>query len=248
MSVTTPISPQLFVGLGNPGSAYAMNRHNAGFMVLDAIAQDNHAAGWQKKFHGLVTEININLSHRERACPGPVPGSKSAQRDAGEGQKLPASPLTRNFSDKQKNIRPLPQPLSRGEVQRVFLLKPQTYMNKSGLSVAEACRFYKIPPEAVTVFHDELDLPPGKIRIKTGGGHGGHNGLRDIDAHLGKNYRRIRLGIGHPGHKDAVSGYVLHDFSKVEREQLDHLIQTLTANLPLLITGEDAKLMNLLAQ
>ncbi|OHC47223.1 MAG: aminoacyl-tRNA hydrolase, partial [Rhodobacteraceae bacterium GWF1_65_7] len=96
--------------------------------------------------------------------------------------------------------------------EKLVLLKPETFMNLSGQSVGEALRFYKLTPDDLTVFHDELDLAPGRLRVKTGGGHAGHNGLRSIHAHVGEAYHRVRLGIGHPGHKDAVAGYVLHDF------------------------------------
>jgi len=105
--------------------------------------------------------------------------------------------------------------------EKVILLKPETFMNLSGQSVGEAMRFYKLEPEDVTVFHDELDLAPRKIRVKQGGGHAGHNGLRSIHQHIGPDYWRVRIGIGHPGHKDRVSGYVLHDFAKADADWLD---------------------------
>ena len=109
--------------------------------------------------------------------------------------------------------------------EKVLLLKPGTYMNRSGQSVGEALRFFKLTPGDVTVFHDELDLAPGKLRLKQGGGHAGHNGLRSIHEHLGDAYGRVRLGIGHPGHKDAVAGYVLHDFAKADQDWLDDLLR-----------------------
>src|SRR5690554_1042080 len=140
---------QLFVGLGNPGSQYAGNRHNIGFMAVERIAQEYGFGPWRSRFRGLVAEGVIN------------------------GQK-------------------------------VLLLKPQTYMNLSGDSVAEALRFYKLPLESLLVFHDELDVAPGKLKMKVGGGAAGHNGLRSIDSHLGPHYRRARLGIGHPGAKERV--------------------------------------------
>ncbi len=180
---------KLFVGLGNPDTKYEKNRHNVGFMVIDALAANNHAPKWSKKFQGEVTEITL------------------------EGEK-------------------------------VLLLKPQTYMNLSGKSVQAAMAFYKLKPEDITVFHDELDIAVGEIRTKTGGGHAGHNGLRDIDAQIGKNYHRVRIGIDHPGHKDAVSGYVLHDFSKAEREQIDTLIDGIIHHISLLVSGNDAEFMN----
>lgn len=133
------------------------------------------------------------------------------------------------------------------EGEKILLLKPQTFMNRSGQSVGQVMRFYKLTPEQVTVFHDELDLPPAKLRIKRGGGHGGHNGLRDVDNHIGKDYRRVRIGIGHPGHKDAVSGYVLHDFAKDEKQVIDEQISSLVDALSLLLEGKDAEVMSRLA-
>ncbi len=131
--------------------------------------------------------------------------------------------------------------------KRVFLLKPMTYMNESGRSVAEAARFLKVPPEDVIVFHDELDLAPGRCRVKLGGGHAGHNGLRSIHAHLGADYARVRVGIGHPGHKDAVSGHVLHDFSKAEREIIDPVLDGIADGAAKLVTGDDAGFQNAVA-
>ena len=109
--------------------------------------------------------------------------------------------------------------------EKALILKPQTFMNDSGRSVGEAVRFYKLAPEDVIVFYDELDLAPGKLKVKTGGGHAGHNGLRSMHAHIGENYRRVRLGIGHPGRKDLVSPYVLHDFAKSDQDWLDDLLR-----------------------
>ena len=142
----------------------------------------------------------------------------------------------------------------RGEVaegrigpKRVVLLKPMTYMNESGRSVAEAARFHKVPPEDVIVIHDELDLAPGRCRFKLGGGHAGHNGLRSIHAHLGPDYARVRVGIGHPGHKDAVSGHVLHDFSKAEREIIDPVLDGIADGVARLVAGDDAGFQNAVA-
>ena len=109
--------------------------------------------------------------------------------------------------------------------ERVMLLKPQTFMNLSGQSVGEAMRYLKLDPADVIVFHDELDLAPGKCRVKLGGGHAGHNGLRSIHQHIGENYHRVRLGIGHPGHKDRVAPYVLSDFAKADADWLDDLLR-----------------------
>ncbi len=183
---------KLFVGLGNPGAAYAGNRHNIGFMTVDRIAADHGFGPWKKAFKGLVSEGRLG--------------------DA-----------------------------------RVLLLKPETFMNLSGQAVQAAMAFHKILPADVVVFHDELDLAPGKIRTKLGGGHAGHNGLRSIHAHIGEAYGRARLGIGHPGHKDAVAGYVLHDFAKADAEWLDDLLRGISEGAALLATGEDAKFLNAVA-
>lgn len=179
----------LFVGLGNPGAKYARNRHNIGFMALDAIAREYAFPPFRKRFQGLVSEGAINGA-------------------------------------------------------RVLLLQPQTYMNESGRSVAEAARFHKIPVHDIIVFHDELDLPPGKLRMKAGGGHAGHNGLRSLSAHLGPDYRRVRLGIGHPGDKALVHGYVLNDFAKSEERWVDALGDGVARNAGLLAKGDDAGFQN----
>ncbi len=121
--------------------------------------------------------------------------------------------------------------------EKVLLLKPATYMNESGRSVGEAVRFYKLAPEDVIVVHDELDLAPGRIRVKTGGGHAGHNGLRSIIAHIGADFHRLRVGIGHPGEKSRVHGHVLSDFSKAEREWLQPLLDAIARHAPLLAAG-----------
>jgi PTH1 family peptidyl-tRNA hydrolase len=183
---------QLLVGLGNPGDKYRGNRHNIGFMAIDAIAGRHGIAGFRQKFRGLIAEGTIG------------------------GQK-------------------------------VLLLKPQTFMNNSGDSIREVVDFYKLSPEDVTVLYDEIDLVPGKVRIKRGGGNGGHNGLRSIDPQIGTNYRRVRLGVGHPGHKDAVMPHVLNDFGKADREWLNPLLDALADNADLLVKGDDNTLMNKLA-
>ena len=183
---------KLFVGLGNPGAAYAGNRHNIGFMAVERIATDHGFGPWKKAFKGLVAEGRL------------------------------------------------------GEV-RVLLLKPETFMNLSGQSVQAAMAFHKILPADVVVFHDELDLAPGKLRTKMAGGHAGHNGLRSIHGHIGEAYGRVRLGIGHPGHKDAVAGYVLHDFAKADAEWLDDLLHGISDGSALLAAGEDAKFLNKVA-
>ncbi|MEZ5823425.1 MAG: aminoacyl-tRNA hydrolase [Geminicoccaceae bacterium] len=131
---------------------------------------------------------------------------------------------------------------------RAFLLEPQTYMNESGRAVAEAARFHRFAPEDIIVFHDELDLAPGKVRVKLGGGVAGHNGLRSIAACIGtKDFRRVRIGIGHPGHKSKVTGHVLGDFSKSDRDWLDPLLDAMVTATPLLVAGDDAGFMNKVA-
>ena len=131
--------------------------------------------------------------------------------------------------------------------KRVILLKPATYMNESGRAVGEAMRFLKIDADDVIVVHDELDLAPGKCRVKLGGGHAGHNGLRSIHAHIGPGYARVRLGIGHPGHKDKVSGYVLHDFAKADDDWLSRLLEGFSDGLPKLADGDAAGFQNAVA-
>ncbi|MEO1066229.1 MAG: aminoacyl-tRNA hydrolase [Pseudomonadota bacterium] len=130
---------------------------------------------------------------------------------------------------------------------KTLLLKPTTFMNESGRSVGEAARFYKIPLDQIMVIYDELDLAPGKARVKKGGGSGGHNGIKSIDAHIGKDYRRLRLGIGHPGDKNLVSGYVLHDFAKADQVWLDPLLAGVADCADMLAEGEDANFLNKLA-
>jgi peptidyl-tRNA hydrolase, PTH1 family len=127
---------------------------------------------------------------------------------------------------------------------RTLLLLPGTYMNESGRAVAEAAHFYKLPPVDVTVFHDEIDLPPGKVRVKIGGGIAGHNGLRSITEHIGNDYRRVRIGIGHPGDKDLVQHFVLSDFAKSDRGWVDALIMILADDAELIARGQDASFQN----
>ena len=183
---------RLFVGLGNPGQKYAMNRHNIGFMAVERIASDHGFSPWRSKFRGVISEGRL--------------GS-----------------------------------------ERVVLLKPETFMNLSGQSVGEAMRFHKLEPSDVVVFHDELDLAPGKVRVKMGGGHAGHNGLRSLHAHIGDGYGRVRLGIGHPGHKDRVSGYVLSDFAQADRDWLDDLLRGISDGAPSLAAGDSARFSNAVA-
>jgi len=184
---------KLFVGLGNPGAAYARHRHNVGFMAVEAIAAAHRFAAFRRKFQGLL----------------------------GEG-RLGGEP--------------------------VLALLPQTYMNESGRAVGQAARFHKIAPADIVVFHDELDLAPGKVRVKLGGGVAGHNGLRSIDAHLGsRDFRRVRIGIGHPGDKARVTRYVLSDFAKADREWLVPLLDALAEAAPALAGGDEAGFMNRVA-
>ncbi len=128
--------------------------------------------------------------------------------------------------------------------QKVLLIKPETYMNLSGQAVGEAMRFYKLGPEDITVFHDELDLAPGKVRVKSGGGHAGHNGLRSIHQHIGESYDRVRLGIGHPGHKDRVHGYVLGDFAKSDQTWLEDVLRGVSDGAAELAGGRNDRFLN----
>jgi len=150
------------------------------------------------------------------------------------------------FSAWQKKFRAL---IAEGRIdgQKVLLLKPQTFMNLSGKSVGEVMRFHKLEPAAVTAFYDELDLPPGKVRVKVGGGHGGHNGIRSMDAHCGNGFRRVRIGIGHPGVKELVHGYVLGDFAKADRSWLEPLLEAIADNADYLARGDDNGFMNRIA-
>lgn len=131
--------------------------------------------------------------------------------------------------------------------QKVTLLKPETFMNLSGQSVGEAMRFFKLASTDITVFHDEIDLAPGKCRVKSGGGHAGHNGLRSLHQHVGDAYQRVRIGVGHPGHKDRVAGYVLNDFSKADQDWLDDVIRGISDGAASLADGAPARFLNAIA-
>jgi PTH1 family peptidyl-tRNA hydrolase len=179
----------LLVGLGNPGARFAGNRHNVGYMAVDAIARRHGIAPWRRRFQGL-------------AADGPLDG------------------------------------------ERGLLLLPGTFMNESGRAVAEAAHFFKVGASDIVVFHDEIDLPPGKVRVKAGGGVAGHNGLRSISAHVGNDYRRVRIGVGHPGLKDLVHAYVLNDFAKHERPWVEALCALMADNVHLLAKGQDATFQN----
>lgn len=179
----------LIVGLGNPGSRYAKNRHNIGFMALEAIASAHRIGPFRSRFQGVVAD-------------GPIGGTRAA------------------------------------------LLMPQTFMNESGRSVGEALRFFKLGVSDVVVLHDELDLAPGKMRVKVGGGNAGHNGLRSITAHIGNDYKRVRLGIGHPGAKELVHPFVLGDFAKSEMGWVSALCDAVARSADVLAKGEDASFQN----
>lgn len=184
---------RLLVGLGNPGAAYARQRHNVGFMAAETVGLHHRFPAWRRKFQALVSE-------------GLIGG------------------------------------------ERVMLLLPQTYMNESGRSVGEAMRFLKLSLDDLIVLHDELDLAPGRLRVKMGGGVAGHNGLRSLDAHLGsRDFKRVRIGIGHPGHKDRVTGHVLGDFQKADRPWLEAMLDGIAVAAPLLVAGDDAGFMNRVA-
>ncbi len=175
----------LLVGLGNPGTKYAGNRHNIGFMAVDEIVRRHNFSSWRKRFKGEVSEGTI--------------GS-----------------------------------------EKIVVLKPLTFMNESGQSVGEAMRFLDLEPDRVIVIYDELDLEPGKIRVKNGGGAAGHNGIRSISAHISPHYTRVRLGIGHPGDKNLVYPHVLSDFAKSDKPWLATLIDAVAEYLPLLIDSQEA--------
>lgn len=132
--------------------------------------------------------------------------------------------------------------------KKVLAIKPNTFMNRSGLCVGEVVNFYKIPLENIIVFHDEIDLVFNKVKVKSGGGHGGHNGLRDIDAKIGKDYKRVRIGVGHPGDKDKVSGYVLKNFSKEEQTPIERLIDNISSNISLLLKNDDSLFMTRISE
>ncbi len=179
----------ILVGLGNIGAKYAANRHNVGFMAMNAIADRHGFQPWKSRFQSMVAEGRL--------------GS-----------------------------------------EKVLLMKPSTMMNLSGQAVGEAMRYYKMAPDDVTVFHDEIDLAPGKCRAKSGGGHAGHNGLRSIHDHIGATYHRIRIGVGHPGRKEAVPGFVLKDFSKADQDWLGPLIDGIADGAPHLASGDTGRFMN----
>ena len=180
---------QLWVGLGNPGAEYAMNRHNAGFQAIDAIAALHGFTAPKKAFQGWTQDGRIGA-------------------------------------------------------HKIVLLKPATYMNESGRSIRAALDFFKMTPGDVTVFHDELDLLPLRLKVKRGGGTAGQNGLKSAVAHIGAEFRRVRIGIGHPGHRDRVTGHVLSNWHKSEIEPLSDLLGAIAAEAPWLADGDDVRFMN----
>ncbi len=185
-------TPLLVAGLGNPGSQYARNRHNAGFIVVDEIHAAYGFGPWKVRFAGLLSE-------------GRLAGRKT------------------------------------------YLLKPQTYMNLSGDSVGPTLRFFKLPLSALVVIHDEIDLAAGKLKVKTGGGDAGQNGLKSITAAVGAGYRRVRVGIGHPGQKEMVTGHVLGNFGKDETLWLKPMVEAMVQAAPLLAKDDDAGFMSKVA-
>lgn len=180
---------QLFVGLGNPGPRHAGNRHNIGFMAVQAIARRHGFSPWRRRFQGVAVEGTINQ-------------------------------------------------------ERVLLLLPGTFMNESGRAVVEAAHFYKLEPANIVVFHDEVDLQPGKVRVKVGGSDAGHNGLRSITAHIGNDYKRVRIGIGKPEVKELVPMHVLGDFFKDEWAWVEALCDVIAENSELLINDRDSTFQN----
>src|SRR6056297_644400 len=184
---------KLIVGLGNPGTKYARNRHNVGFMAMEPAGERYARGGWRKKFSSLVADADL------------------------DGVKA-------------------------------LLICPQTFYNEAGRAVAEAARFHKVDPADIIVFHDEIDLAPGKVRVKNGGGHAGNNGLRSIASHIGANFWRVRIGVGHPGNKDAVANYVLNDFPKADVDGLDIMLSAMADFLPELADGAADKFQSGVAQ
>lgn len=184
---------RLLVGLGNPGSGHANNRHNLGFMTVDRIVEQYRLGAWRTKFQGSLSD-------------GRIGGDK------------------------------------------VSVLKPMTFMNESGRAVREAITFFKLNPEDVFVFFDEIELAPGKIRVKQGGGHAGHNGIRSLAAHIGEDFWRVRMGVGHPGDKNRVSGYVLQDFAKSDQQWVEAFVDATADSTPLLVDGETNRFMTDVSQ
>ncbi|AGA64613.1 Peptidyl-tRNA hydrolase [Liberibacter crescens BT-1] len=179
----------IIAGLGNPGYKYLDNRHNIGFMAVNAIHSAYDFSPWKKKYSSEISE-------------GKLDGIKT------------------------------------------FLLKPQTFMNCSGKAIESLMQFYKLSISNFLIIHDDLDLPSGKVRLKTGGSDGGHNGLKSISSICGNDYKRLRLGISHPGSKELVVQYVLSDFSKDEKTWLYPLLKSISCHIPLLVKKEDSLFLN----
>lgn len=173
-------------GQGNPGDRYAKNRHNAGFIILDALHDRLGFGPWRSKFESQIAEGQVG-------------------------------------NDK------------------VLLVKPQTYYNETGRALSKVLQFYKRPSDDVTVFYDEIDLAPGRLRVKRGGGHSGNNGIRSMMAHLGENFRRVRIGIGHPGDKTMVMPHVLSDFTKADLQWFEPMVTAIGDALPYLVAGDDER-------
>ncbi|MCL4140222.1 UNVERIFIED_CONTAM: hypothetical protein GTU68_048263, partial [Idotea baltica] len=180
----------ILAGQGNPGSKYAKNRHNAGFLVLDQIHHDHNFGPWRQKFEALVSDGTISTDN--------------------------------------------------GSV-KTLLVKPETFYNETGRSLAKVVKFYKLDVEDVTIIHDEIDLAPGRLRVKRGGGHSGNNGIRSMIAHLGAEVRRVRVGIGHPGDKSMVMPYVLSDISGSDKDWFIPLVDAMSGSLPFLAAGDDER-------
>ncbi|MGQ0741376.1 MAG: aminoacyl-tRNA hydrolase [Alphaproteobacteria bacterium] len=185
-------TPLLIAGLGNPGMAYARNRHNVGYMAVDVIHESYDFGPWRSRFQGALAEGTLSR-------------------------------------------------------RKTYLLKPRTFMNASGDSVGAAARYFKLPNSALVVMHDEIDLAAGKLRAKTGGGDAGHNGLRSITATLGRDYRRVRIGVGHPGQKHRVHGHVLDNFSKADEDWLVPVLSAIAEAAPFLAKNDDPGFMNKVA-
>ena len=179
---------RLLVGLGNPGSGYANNRHNLGFMTVDELVERYNLGAWRGKFQGQVAEGRVGNN-------------------------------------------------------KVAVLKPTTFMNESGRALNEAIKFYKIDLDDLVVFFDEIELAPGRIRVKKGGGHAGHNGIRSLISHISGDFWRVRMGVGHPGHKGRVSGYVLQDFAKSDQGWVRTLVNATVDSTPLLLDGDHNRFM-----
>jgi PTH1 family peptidyl-tRNA hydrolase len=181
----------LLAGLGNPDAKYSRNRHNVGFMAMDALVERWGTNPWRQKFHAHFCEGQIGRTD--------------------------------------------------GVSERLLFVKPQTYYNESGRAVSEAMKFHNLNPSQVIVFHDEIDLAPGRFRMKLGGGAAGNNGIRSVTSQIGPDFRRGRIGVGHPGDRDLVMPHVLGDFQKAELDWLRPLLEAIGEALPFAVQGEDER-------